>query len=94
MDSSIDLAAVIADRINLEHHWVTYSGLFTSGSDVSVHKSFDPGPRLPVVPGMGALKSELTFRDAAVLGMIHAVDGLSTAAQPRHLTLPSNLAPN
>ncbi len=97
-DNWIHLAAAVADRLKLEHHWLTYSGLFTNGSDVSVLESFYPGTRLPVDPGSGALKSELTVQDrrtdAAVLGIIDAVNGLSAAAQAKLLRLPGNFAPD
>lgn len=96
-DNWIDLAALLADRLDLEHDWVTYSGLFTTGSDVCVLESFYPGPRLPVDPVTGGLKSELTVQDRrtdpAVIGMMKAVSGLSVVAQAQLLRLPGNFAP-
>ncbi len=97
-DNWITLAASAADRLDLENHWLTYSGLFSTGSDVSVLESFYPGPRLPVDTGTGALKSEFSVQDrrtdAAVLGMIKAVSGLSATAQAQLLRLPGNFAPD
>lgn len=95
-DGWFDLTAILAERLQLDCRWLTYEGIFTTGTDVAVLESFYPGLAMPTDPRTRGLKSEFQTQDrrsdSSVLGMVQAVSRLSAAAQAQLLRLPGTHA--
>lgn len=94
-DVWFDRVAVLAERLALDTVWLTYTGLFATGSEISLLESFYPGPPMDVDES-GRLRSELQIQDRrtdpSILEMIKAISNLSATTQNRLLRLPGGHA--
>ena len=97
-DDWFDDAARLAAQHGLMGTWLTYDGLFHSGSDVSVLQALYPGPDFAADPASGGLHSPLRVQDrrsdASVMALLKAVSALPTPTQAQLLRLPGSHRPN
>lgn len=91
-DAWIDGIAQLSQELGLHSTWVSYSGLFATGSDVPLLESLYPGAALGTDPH-GGLHSDLpTIQDrrcdVPTLEVLRSFGNLSTTTRERLLRLP------